>query len=113
MRIKKAELKAIVKEELGKLLKEINRDDAGRVADLLRTPGGGVPSIELLQKSYDLIDNIKKHALTQKGDTCADWVDLQAKRRKWNNQASSLPKKKSQKRRKLLETKAEKMKTKK
>mgnify|MGYP003651800293 CR=1 FL=1 len=84
MRIKKAELKAIVKEELGKLLKETTADDAARAADMLRTPGGGIPSIELLQKSYDLIDNIKKHALTQKGDTCADWVDLQAKRRKWN-----------------------------
>ncbi|MZH01829.1 MAG: hypothetical protein F3745_00050 [Nitrospinae bacterium] len=84
MRISKAKLKAIIKEELSDILSEIDKQDAARVADLLRTPGSGVPAVELVVKATNLIDNIKKRAIKQKGGRCVDWVDHQAKKRGWD-----------------------------
>ena len=84
MRISKAKLKAIIKEELSDILNEIDKQDAARVADLLRTPGSGVPAVELVVKATNLIDNIKKRAIKQKGGRCVDWVDHQAKKRGWD-----------------------------
>ena len=84
MRISKAKLKAIIKEELSDILSEIDKQDAARVADLLRTPASGIPAAELVVKATNLIDNIKKRAIKQKGGRCVDEVDHKARKRGWD-----------------------------
>ena len=82
MRISKEELQHVILEEINKVLAEgtgLAIADMIRPVVLERRTGAGVA-----YDAYKLINRIKKHAVTQKGGGCADWVDVQAKKRGWN-----------------------------
>ena len=88
MRIKKAELEAIIKEELANVLKEVSAEEAGqKAADFARMPASGIPSIELASKALATIAKIKNLERAEKRrdeESCVEWTNKQARKRGWD-----------------------------
>jgi len=89
MRIKKAELKAIIKEELANVLKEVSAEEqiGLSAADFARMPGSGIPSIEIAGKALAAINKIKNLERAEKRtdeESCVEWTNKQARKRGWN-----------------------------
>jgi hypothetical protein len=90
MRINKAELEAIIKEELASVLKEASlaeedSEPAATAADLVRPLG--VPSIEVAAKALAAMKKIKNLKRTERRkakESCMQWTDRQARKRGWD-----------------------------
>ena len=87
MKITKSQLKQIIKEELQNVLEQLDDDivdTAVNVADFVRPIGA---PIELGYRTTQLADKAKsaeERAAKQEKESCTDFVNRQAKKRKWN-----------------------------